>query len=189
MSWEDGPDAPEDEEPLQGKEIAPAELAAKAQLTTRIVIEADRWDDQRLSEMILGRVAEMVKERTEAAIRLHVRATVDAVVREVVEARVVGMVDAVLTEGWRKTDGYGSPTGPAITLKDRVSEILQARPNNYSGSVSYLDGKISEEVNKVLTGELGKAIEEAKKKVRDTLDSAVMTKLQQALKEGLGLRT
>jgi hypothetical protein len=115
---------------------------------------------------------------------------VDEVIQGVVEARVVSVVEKVMAEGWQKTDNYGSPSGPPVTLKDRVSEMLRAKDRYGNGTgTPYLDTKVAEEVNKVLNGELGKAIEEAKKKVRDTLDSAVMTKLQQALKEGLGLRS
>lgn len=152
-----------------------------------MVIEADHWDEQRLSEMVLGRVARMVEERTRKAVERQIKATVDEVIREVVQDKVAVAVEAILAEGWRKTDSYGSPQGPPMTLKDRVSEMLTAR-DRYSNSLSYLDQTVAKEVDGVLRGELGQAIEDAKKKVRETLDSAVMTKLQQALKEGLGLK-
>jgi len=189
MSWEDGegPDEPTEEAPLRGREIAPAQ-APSAKLTTRITIEADQWDDQRLSEMILGRVASTVEERTQKAIERRIETVVDKAFREVVEARVTAAVDAILTEGWQPTDGYGRADGPKKTLKDLVLGMLTAR-DRYDNNRSYLDKSIADNVDKVLRGELGKAIEEAKAKVRETLDHAVMTKLQQALKEGLGLQT
>lgn len=191
MSWEDGdgPDYPEGEDPLQGHEIAavPAQAAVPGKPITRVVIEADHWDETRLSNMVLGRVAQMVEERTRKAIERQIERTVNEVIREVVQAKVAAAVEVIMAEGWTPTDSYGSASGPKKTLKDRVSEMLMAR-DRYGNSLTYLDQTVANEVNKVLAGELGKAIEEAKKKVRETLDSAVMTKLQQALKEGLGLK-
>lgn len=103
-----------------------------------------------------------------------------------IAARLNMAIDNVLRDGWQTTNEYGEPKGPKLDLKARIGEVL-SRTDNYNRK-SIVSERIAELVNKVLHEEFGPVIEQAKKTLKEQLDTSVMTTVANTIKAALGLR-
>lgn len=128
------------------------------------------------------RIADVITKRVQRA--------VDEQVTKVTEEHVKAAVAAVLAEGWQKTDGYGSPSGPKMTIKDRVGETLTKLQGDsyHSNRKNLVDAIIEQAVATALKTEFDKVIADARDKFKAQIDSVVSAKLNETLKSALGLR-
>lgn len=106
---------------------------------------------------------------------------------QVIQDRIAAAVDAVLKEGWVKTDEYGSARGPAMDLKGRISEYLNHH-DRYSSGGKRIEGIVKEHVEKTLSGELRKEVDAAVASLRAQLNAAVSNKFVEAIKAAMGVR-
>lgn len=181
MSYEFGEEGFEGPEPAVSGEIKREPGAGM-----RITIEATKWDEQRLAEMVLSRVADESRKHLSSAVHKQIADAIDRTVKDIVESKLASEIEAILAEGWQKTNSYGEPTGDRITFRQRVSNLIEAR-DNYS-SERRIDKIVKETVETTLRGEFAKEVAEARAKVRAMLDGALNEKLAAALREGLGLK-
>lgn len=123
----------------------------------------------------------------------RVQRAVDEQIKAVTAEKIGTAVDDVLVAGWQTTNSYGEPSGPRVTLRDRVSKIItEAQDGGWNGQRKTLIDAIVErklaELFDHRNGAIGKAIEEAQAKLRSAIDGTVMTALATTLRQALGLR-
>ncbi len=120
----------------------------------------------------------------------QIRKSLDEAIQSVTGEYIRTAVADVMAEGWRKTDNYGSQVGPAMTLKDRISEVLtKLQGGQYdSNRKNLVDATIEKAVGDAFKTDFAKVIEDAKVKFKAALDGTIAAKLQEALKSSLGLR-
>ncbi len=146
-----------------------------------------RWsDDDGDSPSDLGRsLGNAVKAKIDEVARELVRQHFDDVIRD----RIASAVDAVLTEGWYENDGYGGRRGERIDLKARINAALTApRGDSYHRQPSLLQERLDAAAKSMLDKEFGKIAEDAKAKLRQQLDGAVLAKVAETIKTAIGLR-
>jgi hypothetical protein len=107
---------------------------------------------------------------------------------EVVGMRIANAVDDLLTEGWSKTDEYGSVRGPRVSLKDRIGEHLSQKDRYSSPSLNVIDKAVKDAVDKTLSGSFKTEIDAAVKSLRAQLDAAVSDKFVNAIKAAMGVK-
>lgn len=116
-----------------------------------------------------------------------VRKRLDEAITAVTNEHITTAVKSIMEEGWQKTNSYGEPTGPKVTLKDRVSELLTSVRDSYSRK-SWIDELVEKHVAAVYERDFKVAIEETRAKFRALLDGKIAASVQDALKSALGLR-
>lgn len=138
-----------------------------------------------------------VETRFGAAMRRHleakITATAEALVRErigaVVAQRIEAAVDAVLAEGWTRTDSYGCSTGQKLDLKGRISEILNTKQgDSYNRRGTLIEEAIKLRLEAALAKDFAEELKAAREAFREKLDTTVMAKFTETLKSALGLR-
>jgi len=95
-------------------------------------------------------------------------------------------VRQVIEEGWQKTDDYGTPKGETLTLKHRVSEILNARTDSYQRETR-IEKMAREAIEKALDKVFKDEIEKARVAFRAQIDGVLQAKLRESLATSLGL--
>lgn len=130
-------------------------------------------------------------ESVERYLKKTIDETADKMVRaafdESISARVSAAVDEVLAEGWSKTDEYGSPRGPKVDLKARISEFLLQK-DRYNSNGNVIDVAIKQAVDKTLSGAFKSEIDGAVKTLREQLNAAVSDKFVVAIKSAMGVK-
>ena len=152
----------------------------------RIVLEGGDWAEGRFAEVVADRLFHKLHEGVEEKVSERIDCAVQAAITGVGEAIIREAITSAIADGWSKTNQYGEPTGQSITLKQRISDMLESR--SYCDRERHIDKVVKDEVEKVLRGELGAEITEVRKKARAMLDGALNEKLAAALREGLGLK-
>jgi hypothetical protein len=133
------------------------------------------------------------------AMQKALTARIDAIAAEVVRrhlddaihSRIAAAVDAVITEGWYESDGYGGRKGERIDLKARINKALtepRRGDGGYNNKPSILQERLDKAAESMLDAEFKTVVEQAKTKLRAQLDGAVMAKVATSIKEALGLR-
>lgn len=118
----------------------------------------------------------------------QVRKRLDESIATITKEHVAAAIESIMAEGWRKTNNYGEPTGPKMTLRDRISEQLTSVRDSYNNRKPWIDELIEKHVSSAFAAEFAKQIEEARTKFRSMLDGTIAAKLQESLKSALGLR-
>jgi hypothetical protein len=152
----------------------------------RIVLEGGNWAETRFAEVIADRLYHQLHEQVEQKAAERIDLAIDHAVKRVGEDIIRDAIKTAIADGWPKTNQYGEPTGPTITLKTRISDMLESR-SGYDRE-RHIDKLVKTEVEEALRKEFAKEFEEARKRVRTLLDGALNEKLAQALREGLGLK-
>jgi hypothetical protein len=156
-----------------------------------LTITVKDWEAQEVTnavaDRVIGRLEETITTRVQEEIDERIVGTIQELVTQVSREKIEAALNACLEAGWRQTNHYGEPTGPAVGLKERVSQILNARNSSYSNDGTFVEKAVKEEVDKVLRGELGKEIEKARADLRTALDEAVKTRLADAIKGAFGI--
>lgn len=117
----------------------------------------------------------------------QVREATNVAVQRITEERIGAAVDACLAEGWRKTDGYGTSTGPTLTLKDRIGEILSKASDSYNRA-TIIDTAITKAIENTLSSDFAPILTAAKRKLSEMLDGIVLSKVAETMKAALGLK-
>jgi hypothetical protein len=153
------------------------------------------------SGQIEDRVAQLLADRFEkdlsGKIADLVHAHVQTALQEVTTAALQAEVDKVIAEGWHKTGSYGE-RGPHVTFADRINEHLFGKADSY-GSKTRLDKALEEALERGLHGTPNRAgfrsggalqpiIDDAQKRFRELVDNTMTEKLQQTMREALGLK-
>ncbi len=125
------------------------------------------------------KVRELLTKRIEAA----VSARVEAFTFDQVDVEVRKVID----EGWKRTDEYGTPVGEKLTLKDRVSQILNSRKDNYKRETR-VEELAREAIETALKKVFDAEIEKARISFRAQIDGVLQAKLRESLAGALGLK-
>lgn len=170
-------------------------------------------DDERLVDAVAERIIAMHsteyddegepipstrgRQTFEDAIRTTVNRMVRAAVEEQIKAitaeKITAAVEEIMAEGWQVTNSYGEPSGPRVTLRDRVSKIItDAQDGGWNGNRKRLIDAIVErklaEMFDHRSGPIGQAVAEAQTKLKASIDGQVMSALNTTLRQALGLR-
>lgn len=147
------------------------------------------WDEERLIRQAASLVVEQARQKIDEVVEEEIRAVVEGRVEELVGAEIQKVLDKVLADGWQPTDRWGAATGERVDLHTRVSQRV----------TQYLDTKVEYERKTVveklvddavaaeLKGETGKALQEARAKIREQVDAVLQAKLRSTLAEALGI--
>lgn len=150
-----------------------------------MLLKVSGYDEERMLDMmaekLVERAANELDKRVADAVEAAVASTAEKLARERLEAEC----ERVLTEGWQKTDQYGAPQGKVMSLKDRMSEMLN-RTTGYN-SQRWAD----ELIQKAMTDHFGRAFRDESNallnKFRAQADELLSSKIAEMLKSALGL--
>lgn len=136
-----------------------------------------------IRQAIQGEVAKAVEQAVSDAVGEAVSALVDRIGQE----RVGKEIQRVMAEGWPMTTEYGEARGPNVTIKDRISKILNAQ-DRYSQRGAYIDETVKRMVEETLKTTLKADIEAARNKFRAEVDAVLTATIREALAKNLGLK-
>ena len=145
--------------------VTGADESAIIEGTTRLL--ADRVHDE---------VKKLVKATVEREVQAHVDRFSETAIREAVEA--------VLAEGWQKTDQWGEARGQRMSLKERIGEWLSGKSDSYARETR-VEKIVAATVEATLKGELQGQVESAKILFRKQLDAVLTGKFAEAMKAAL----
>lgn len=146
-----------------------------------ITIDLAGYDFDEMIERALGRAIQERLSELDGEIHDRLKQAVDARFRELTDEALRAECAKILTEGWRKTDSYGSPTGETLTLSSRVRDYI-AKGDGYNNPVQDAHKKA---VDEALKGEMGGLIKEATEKLRGMLDKTIADKLRAVLSDAV----
>lgn len=160
---------------------------AKKRLIEKDIPVTFNLSDVVMEDYIQTAVDRSVSAAIEHAVNEAVEKAVSDLVNEIGKARVAKEVDRVLGEGWPRTNDYGEAKGPNVTLKERISKILEAT-DRYSSRGSWIDERVKEHVNETLNKTLKPEIDAAKNKFKAEVDAVLTATIREALAKNLGLK-
>ena len=146
---------------------------------------AARIEDN-IIEIVSSRVRKRIEEEAVKTVQAEVRKAIDERIKAITAAALEESVASIIAEGWQKTDSYGSPSGPKQTVRDRVTEMMFN--DGYGRRADTLQKIIDKRVNDAIAQDCKDVIAEAKEKFRVTLDTTLNAKLQETLRNALGLK-
>ena len=134
-----------------------------------------------LAEQMRSLIEEKISDIAEKAVRERFE--------EVARERITAAVDAVLAEGWQRTDEFGNKIGEHVDLKGRISQIITEKRNDgYNRpALTLAERLVKESVEKMFADKFGKEIEAAQKDMRKQLDAVVAGKFTETIKRALGV--
>lgn len=141
------------------------------------------WILERLSEQLEESVKAKLEKMAETAVELRTCELVDKLAHE----RIQKDIDAVLAEGWQKTDSWGNPMGKVTTLRERVRGFLDAKEDDYHRTTR-VEKWLAESVKGALADALKVELEDAKKRLRESFDEVIKAKLHETLRTALGVK-
>jgi hypothetical protein len=144
--------------------------------------------EERVVALVLQKVEARIGRASEKALTETIQERISAAVDAAVEARICAELEKAIAEGWPRTNSYGEVVGKAITLKERISEYLHGKRDNYSSRGNRLEEAVSEAVAKALREGFDKELDAAKKKFRAMFDDAVMGSWLKTVKQSLGVK-
>ncbi len=151
----------------------------------RVIPFAAEIDYEDVVERIVTQATYRLEEHLKTALNDAVERKVQAIVSGVAAKEIQAAVKKCLTEGWNRTDDYGAVKG-TVTLKDRISELLNAR-DRYNSSQRWLDELVTKTAKDYLGDQFKKDIDAAREKLRAEIDGVTRAKLNEALRSALGL--
>jgi hypothetical protein len=89
-------------------------------------------------------------------------------------------VNAIVVEGWRKTDDYGTPVGERLTIRDRVEANLKAK-GSYD-RLSRVDALIEKHVNQVLEKDLAEQMRQVRSSFHAKVEAHICGVLTEELR-------
>lgn len=126
---------------------------------------------------------ESVRGTIDEAIQKHIEDTLVATTEEIITSRIVAAVDAVLEGGWQRTNSYGEKMGPAIGLKERISEML-LKPDDYDRKPR-IDKAIEAAVDRTMKEHLAVPIAAARKKYEELVDQKAIAAFGSLLRKAV----
>lgn len=122
---------------------------------------------------------------------------IDALANEIVcqqfdeslKARISAEIDRVIEEGWYESDNWGGRKGERLDIKARIGKVLtEQRGDVYSRKPSLLQERIDEAIRRFMDKEFDQIVNEAKNKLRKSLDDKVITTVTESIKNAIGLK-
>jgi hypothetical protein len=149
-----------------------------------IVIEG--FEEKQFLEALTQEVADKMKDQIEKAIDDGIQPALEKALSTLIADTLRPAVATAIEEGWQPTDGYGRPTGPKLTLKDRISRVLEQKdPYDRRSKVESIAHEVIEAAyKKDLNGEITRLRDGFRKQV----DEALQVKFRDALAEAVGLK-
>ncbi len=149
-------------------------------------------DDYRPTETIADIVAEkLLREFTSAERDVYgeLRRRVAEIRDEEIRAALVPALTDALNASVRRTNTYGEPTGPEVTMRevitDEAKKMLTAR-SDYGRGETFTQKVIKDAVGSALRNELAAVINEEKAKVVAAVRAQAATIIADAVKRGIG---
>lgn len=128
-----------------------------------------------------------VSKAVEQAVSDAVGEAVSALVERIGQERVGKEIQRVMAEGWPVTNEYGEARGSSVTVKDRISKLLNSQ-DRYSGRGTYIDETVKRMVNETLDKTLKADIDAARNKFKAEVDAVLTATIREALAKNLGLK-
>ena len=135
----------------------------------------------RLMAVLNARVEAKLESDFDEWLKNAIGKTVEARLRTLTDAALKEAFNKTLTEGWQRTNTYGEPTGPKLTLQSRVLEYL-TKGDGYRDPVADV---YKEAVQAELKGEAGKLLTEAKVRLRGFIDSTIADKMREVVAQAV----
>ena len=133
-----------------------------------------------------------IDRQVEAAIERAVDDAVTDAVTKLVEGvgreRIGKEIERVMAEGWPMTNEYGEAKGTSVTVKDRISKILNER-DRYNSNGTFIDQTVKRQVDETLNKTLKADIQAAKDKFKAEVDAVLTATIREALAKNLGLKS
>lgn len=135
----------------------------------------------------IGRIGlqEMARERFDKAIEDAVTGTFSERLTALTDEAIRPLIDKYIADGFPTFDQWGKITGKKPFVQVLHETLTKTSSYNSETLVHQI---FKERLNAALSGEFGKALEDAKKRVRAMLDDEVSGRFTKALKEGFGLK-
>lgn len=146
---------------------------------------------------VRGNLAGLVADRLAKFMEDEMRAVVREIITDEAKTRVAFIVGGVISDGIRKTNAYGEPTGETTTLRELIVEQAQKQltrkvnsrgeTDRYAGngSIPYVQYVAQEAARAALKGELADAtkaaVDQVKAKVTGLVAEELGAKIAQAV--------
>jgi hypothetical protein len=149
-------------------------------------IEIEGFAEEQFLEALTREVAERMHDQIEKAIDDGIRPALEKALEKITVEALRPAVAAAFEEGWQPTDGYGRPSGPKLTLKDRISQVFERKDSyDHCSKVESIAREIIEAAYKAdLNGEIARLRDGFRKQV----DEALQVKFRDALAESVGIK-
>jgi len=145
-------------------------------------------DSEKLSAAVIERLsrnfASVIEEKFEEYLAQRIREECESAAESLVIEKLEPLVDAVLRDGFPRTDRYGDRQGTNVTLP----EYIRGKLTTVQHSRSWLDEKIKTELDKVWKEDLSKEVKAAKAAFRQSVDDRLGAELAKAAREAAGIR-
>lgn len=161
---------------------------AKTKLIGKDIAVAFSLSDVVVEDYVRSAIERQVKASVEKAVEDAVGEAVSALVDRIGQERVGKEIARVMAEGWPVTNEYGESRGSSVTVKDRISKILNAT-DRYSNRGTYIDETIKRQVEETLNKTLKADIEAARNKFKAEVDAVLTATIREALAKNLGLKS
>lgn len=143
-----------------------------------------RWT---LNEAVELAIQNAIDAHVQDALGKAVKDAVYDLVSKAGEKRVREEIDRAIAEGWPKTNDYGERVGPALTIKERIGQMLTSR-DQYSGRGTWVEESMKRKVEEALNKDLKADIEAARNKFKTEVDAVLTATIRDALAKNLGLK-
>jgi hypothetical protein len=149
-------------------------------------IEIEGFAEAQFLGALTAEVAEKMHDQIEKAIDDGIRPALEEALEKITVEALRPAVAAAFEEGWQPTDGYGRPSGPKLTLRDRISQVFERKESyDHCSKVERIAREIIEAAYKAdLNGEIAKLKEGFRKQV----DEALQVKFRDAMAEAVGIK-
>lgn len=138
-------------------------------------------------EFIRQAIDSQVEKAVEHAVSDAVSEAVTALVDKIGQARIAKEIERVMAEGWPMTNEYGEARGSSVTIKDRISKLLNSQ-DRYSGRGTYIEETVKRQVDETLNKTLKADIDAARNKFKAEVDAVLTATIREALAKNLGLK-
>ena len=152
--------------------------------TIKITLEGvpPNWLPDEITRMLMdGSLIRSLEQRLDDAVTKRIEELADDVILD----RLRAELERALAEGWKRTNTYGEPIGEPISLKERVSRMLENK-DPYRSS-RWADDVMTKMVDEVYRKELAKPIAEAKEKVKKMLEDKALEGFGNLLRKAAGV--
>lgn len=151
--------------------------------------DGDRVSNRTLEQAVIHAAADRLVARQES----RLLSDLDSRIKEIATERIAAAVDEVLAEPLKLTTPWGESVAPVTTVRELIRESLEkflndkvTRDRYYSGDrgPQSLAELVDTTTRNFITRELGKEIEEAKKKVHNLVREKAIKAAADAIAKG-----
>lgn len=133
-------------------------------------------------------LANTIQEAVRDRVRIEIDKEIKAAIKKITDECIQVAVKEAVAEGWKKTDTFGHPIGPVMSVKDRINEILkEGGSNSYGNQKSRIDQLAKETIENLLKTEFAEEIKAAREQFKQLLDKGIYSKVVDAVKSAMGI--